>query len=265
MASTQMFINNSLVVNQNANIYGSYYNQGNLNQYDYTFTINISSIVGGDITTLFSNASFKQNANPDLYDINITLNSAYSFANWNTKFNNQACTQVLMGNSNIAFGTLKPNNFQTIGERMLEVVAHKIFGHGQARAAIANDHEFFNHDNQIWNQLSNTLLLNQYRNDIFNQYVGTGRYNVLSNYEAGSNAGTNTEDGVNNYNDVDTWVNFNFNGLTFEYPLYLAGTIITDPSLSPAENALLANGPNVGGTLLNNGVYNIPILVRFHQ
>jgi len=247
---TQLFINNPYILNQNTNVYGEYINEPT---YDYTFVVNVANFAS-NITTMFANASYIQNENIDNTDVNITLNSDTNFLNWQTVFNNQPIVTVNMGNSNIAFPTLEPTLNQTIGDRLLEVVAHKLFGHGQARAAISNDSEYYTHDAQIWDHLVNSVSMNEFRHDIFNQYVATGRYEA----HAVVNNGTDS-------NDVDNWVNFNFNGMTFDYPLFLTGNMITDPSLTEDEVNLITNGPNVGGTSLVNGIYNIPILIRFTQ
>ena len=265
---TQLFINSPLVINQNTNIYGTFLPEGT---YDYTFCINIASI-SPDITGIFSNASFIQNTtNIDNYDINLTINPSTIFNTWNSSFNNQNLVSVNVGSSNIAFATLLPNNYQTIGDRLLEVVAHKLFGHGQARAAISNDSEFYLHDHEVWDHFSNTVSQSNIRNDIFNQYVATDRYRNQSaqndgyNNEMYNNGVFNNGFFNNTFSDVDNWVNFNFNGLTFDFPLFVDGNMLLDPSLTPSEIAILHNGPNVGGTSLVNGLYNIPILVRFHQ
>lgn len=247
---TQLFINNPYILNQNTNVYGEYVNQPT---YDYTFVINVANFAS-NITTMFANASYMQNANIDNTDVNITLNSDTNFLNWQTVFNNQPIVTINMGDSNMAFPTLEPTLNQTIGDRLLEVVAHKLFGHGQARAAISNDSEYYTHDAQIWDHLVNSVSMNQFRHDIFNQYVATGRYEDHAVVNNGDDS-----------NDVDNWVNFNFNGMTFEYPLFLTGDMLTDPSLTPAEVNLITNGPNVGGSSLVNGEYNIPILIRFTQ
>ena len=248
---TQLFINNPYILDQNTNVYGTYNYEPT---FDYTFVINIANFAG-NITNMFANASFIQNTiNIEKYDVNITLNSDATFLNWQTVFNNQPIVTINIGNSNIAFPTLEPTSNQTIGDRLLEVVAHKLFGHGQAHAAISNDFEFYQHDAQIWNHLVDSVAMNTFRNDIFNQYVATGRYE----YHAVANAG------VDSY-DKEAWVNFNFNGMTFDYPLYVVGNMLTDPSLLPAEVSLITNGPNVGGTSLVSGKYNIPILIRFTQ
>lgn len=254
VASTQLFINNSLDITQNANVYGSYINAGN--NYDYIFSINVASLCNNNMSLLFSNASFIQNTtNPGNYNINITLNNSTSYTNWESVFNNQELTQIVQGNSNVSFGTLQGTDSQSIGERFLEVIAHKIFGHGQAQAAINNDSEFYTHDALIWDHLSTTLGTTTIRNDIFNQYVASGRYQ-----DEAETAGAT----VNNY-DFNQWVNFNFTNLTFDFPLYLSGTILTNDTLTTNQLNILYNGPSVGGTSLTNGSYNIPILVSFHQ
>lgn len=267
MSAGQLFINNPYVLSQNANVYGSSFNVAAIINHDYIFSININSLTGSSangITNIFSNATFRQNqTNYNNYDINITLANSATFTNWSTLYNNQAIVQTLIGASSVAFGTFKSQQL-TLGESLLEVIAHKLFGHAQANAAISNDNIFYNHDAKLWNQLSNSVALNQFKNDIFNQYVALGRYNTFSNTSTSVN---NTGNFNNNslYNDYDQWVPFNFVNLTFDFPLYVNGTILLNSSLTTAEMSILNNGPNVGGTLLVNGSYNIPILVRFHN
>ena len=99
----------------------------------------------------------------------------------------------------------------------MEVVAHKLFGHAQAQAAINNDDKFYLHDAEIWDHLSNTVENSNFSNDIFEQYVALGRYNTW--------ALTSAND-VNNSNDVNGWVNFNFVNLTLDYPLWISGNLL---------------------------------------
>jgi hypothetical protein len=190
--------------------------------------------------------------NPDLFDVNITLADHFNYSNWDILYKNQPLYQTLMGNSNVAFSTFK-NNQGKLGYRLLEIVAHKLFGHAQAHAAISNDSQFYTHDAELWDHLTDIISNNNFKNSIFCQYVALGRYNTWSD--------TSTNN-VNYDNDVDTWVKFNFVNLTFDYPLYVSGNILLN-KLTNSEINLLQNGPNVGGTLLSNGSYNIPILVKF--
>lgn len=244
MASNAMFLNNPLTINQNTNIYGCYPNEGS---YDYIFSINLDSFAP-DITTIFTNAAFIQNSvNIENYDINIVLDKSNVFNNWNNVFMNQNLITVDMGLSNIAFSTLNPAIQERFGDRLLEVVAHKIFGHGQSHAAINNDYEFYTHDGELWNHFSNTVAMSDMRNDIFNQYIALGRYTTTAN------------------NDKYNWINFDFSGLTFDFPMYLVGNLLTDPSLTNDERNILNNGPTVGGSSLVNGQYNVPILIHFYS
>lgn len=261
-SGTQMFINSPLTIIQNTNIHATFLPEGT---YDYIFCINISSI-SPDITGIFENASFRQNTiDIESFDVNLTINPSITFENWESYFNNKNLVTINIGNSNVAFATLLPNINQTIGDRLLEVVAHKLFGHGQAGAAISNDNEFYQHDAEIWDHLSNAVSINRFRNDIFKQYSAANKYS--SDYTH-----TNVFNNILDYNEVsyslsnvDDWFTFNFNGLTFDFPLYVSGNMILDSSLSENEISILQNGPNVGGTSLVNSQYNIPILVRFHQ
>jgi hypothetical protein len=261
MASTQLYINNPLFITQNANVYGASFNEGT---FDYVLRINLAGI-NSNMSYVFSNAKFAQNStNIDAFDVNLTLDNSATFTDWESLFNNESIVTLSMGNSNKAFSTLQPNVLETIGDRLLEMVAHKLFGHGQARAAIKNDTEFYNHNDDIWDHLATSVENNVYRNDIFNQYVASGRYNVWNQTNGVNDQNNLPNNGDNDFNDVNRWVQFNFDGLTFDYPLYLDGNILTDASLTNDERNVLQNGPDVGGTLLRNGVYNIPILVRFH-
>lgn len=248
-----LFINNPLQINQITDIYGQYMNEEAFINYDYVFRINIGVGGGlGDITNMFNTATYTQDiTNLELYNVNLTLNTAYISA-----INNANMVTVEIGKSTKSFTTLNPSEYEKVGDRLLEVVAHKIFGHGQARAAIKNDLDFFTHDGTLWNHLSNSVNLSEFRNDIFNQYVAMGRYNTFENGEY-----------INTYNDgrndVETNVNFNFTGLTFDYPLWLNGAINLDNRVASNEVDIFRNGPDVLGTKLVNGLYNIPILIKF--
>jgi hypothetical protein len=262
--NNQIYLNSPLYVNQNANSYGSYLNDGSLN-YDYTFLINLALMTGtgalgspGDITCAFANASFEQSqTNADNVNINLTLFNSNLYAGWNTSFKNQNIITMSSGASTLGFSTLDPSITQTIGDRLLEIVAHKIFGNGQARAAIDNDLEFYTHDGDVWDHLSNALANQNIANDVFNQYVASGRYTSQAQTAGSTNSNSNA-------NDVNRFVNFNFINLTFDYPLYLAGSLGLSNTITNSESAQLNNGPAVGGTQLNNGTYNIPVLIRFY-
>lgn len=257
-SSNQIYLNSPLYMNQNVNSYGSYFVEGT---YDYTFLVNLALVGDGsitnDITKIFSNASFIQDqTNADNVTINLSLKNSTTYPSWNTAINNHNLVTLDVGASNFGFSTLTPTLNQAIGDRLLEIVAHKLFGNGQARAAIDNDTEFYTHDGVMWDHLSTALSTQSLANDVFNQYVASGRYESQSTTAGSSNA--------DNANDVNQFVNFNFINLTFDYPMYLIGSLGLNSSMTPTEISALNNGPIVGGTQLNNGLYNIPILIRFY-
>lgn len=251
--SDSIFINSLLTINQNVDIYGKRILS---REFDYTFRINVSGLVGSaanGITSIFSNASYCENTiNRQDYNVNLTLASSANFNNWATNFNNQNIVTIVQGLSSTNFGTFN-TPASKIGDRLLEVVAHKLFGHAQARAAIKNDNSFYSYDDDIWNHLSTSVANDSFRKEIFNQYVKTGRYNTSNASGAGVNG-----------NDVNGFVNFNFVNLTLDFPLQLSGQMLLDASLTNDDMNLLKIGPIVGGSRLTNGNYDVPILIRFH-
>jgi hypothetical protein len=261
-----IFLNNALLIQQNADIYGNFINE-NI-PYDYIFNINLASVLeSNDITSLFNSATYQQNSqNQDDINIILTIDDSATSSVF-TSFNNGNYISTLPGLSSRAFGTFFTTP-QSFGYSLLEVVAHKLFGHAQAHAAIKNDNEFYNHDSKIWNHFSQSVATESLRNDVFNQYVAIGRYETWTNTSNAYNSENNNFSDVSNYNDVNGAVKFNFQGLFFDFPLYLNGDMYDagnlNSSVTPDELSVLANGPNVGGSVLANGVYNVPILVRFH-
>jgi hypothetical protein len=139
--------------------------------------------------------------------------------------------------SNLATGILGTGT--TIGTRVLEILALKIFGHARARAAIANDSDIVA---GIASDLANHVqnVVTAHRNDIFNQYVQQDLAEL-------------------NANDVDAPVSFNFQQDTLVFPGYVAGSLVNKAGLSPE----LLNGPvDMSGHMVANGDYNVPILLR---
>jgi len=237
--SNSLFLNNPLTINQSTDVYGASQNGGD---FDYTITVNTQSFTNNNLTGLFANATYTQN-NLDMNQVNINLSMHnHTFLNWNTNINNQAILTIGSGLSSTGFGTFL-NTPQQFGDLLLEVVAHKMFGHAQAHAAIRNDNDFYNHDGQLWNHLDTTLNINNIKNAVFNQYISAGRYS--------------------NNDDITNFIPFNFSGMTLDFPLFLNGSIVLDASLSNAERDNLLEGPIVGGSQLIAGNYNVPILVRF--
>ena len=257
LIANSLFINNPLYIIQDTSLSTQHINESNFN-YDYAITVNLASLPGvdGDITHIFKSASYTQNTlNIDAFNTNINilpsneLNNFYF--NW-SDVNQQKLVTISPGKSMVSFGTFS-NQETNVGDRILEVIAHKIFGNAQSRAAIDNDTDFYKHDSQLWDHLSESVTGSQIQNDIMKQYISLGRITQNENSE------NNFLQGADSLVNVD----FNFHGLSFDYLLYINGSLLLNDSLTPDEVNILNNGPNVGGSRLVNGQYDIPILMKF--
>ena len=215
------------IVNYNSNTYTSTSilipEKYNPELFDYN--INLYTI--GQKQSLFNTAMFMmQDVNtPPVFNIDLSLNQISTFLSLN---------RSLTTTSNLSVNT---NGFETswkpFGERLLEIVALKIFGHPKARAAIGNDNDFYDTD-----ALSIKVYdaFNNIKNEFGNYYMGI--YDITQ---------------VNNNVQLMNVSNFNI-----IFPFYLNGTT------SKTKTRLFQNGPNVGGSLLVNGQYNIPLLLTFN-
>jgi hypothetical protein len=191
-----------------------------------------------DPAALFANASYRQNgADANEFDVNLSVDGSAMAALLNTN------VDIVNANTNslhTSFNGLTEIGAQSdsIGQRLLEIMAIKLFANANARAAIVNDSEFTGAAllDSIVNS-ANHGIGHSFTTDaklVFNQYVGLGR--------------------IANANDVDQWVNFNFVNVQLEVPMYLSGLVAgVNDMTGPAS---------VGGVQVQGGAYtNIPILL----
>lgn len=248
------FVNSAFTVTQNASLYAQNM-PADYTIYDYILDINAG--IGGWTTMneLFNNKDFVQNSAQQNngaengVTVNLTANldaiNTLLFAS-NAVDISSTMTSVT---SNAAYNTLNRNSRNLLGLRFLEIVATKIFGHAKARAAIANDSDFYRPSsvgsasiiNQIATGINNSLQNRKY--DLFNAYA---QYDRIQD---------------NNTNDVEVSANFNFDNTNWEFPIFFVSQlqdIGADGNLSE-----LNNGPSVGGNTLTSGTMNVPILLRF--
>jgi hypothetical protein len=249
------FIDNDLYLTQSSDLYTK---SAPVASYDYILSINVGGITGinNNITNIFTSAIYSQNkTNSTQTDIELTIpdnKNVFMLFDWN-EFNQQNIVSIEMGVATKAFGTFSQQP-KRIGDRLLEMVAHNIFGHAQSHAAINNDSQFYNHDFKLWDHLSTSVTNKDIQNNIFKQYVTMGRYNQFN---------VNSSDPLQ---QADTMQNviFNFQGLTFDYPLHVNGSLIFDNSLTSDQiNSLY--GIDTGNNILKNGKYDISVLVRFRD
>jgi hypothetical protein len=254
MSSDSFFINNPFTISQNAQIYSETL-LTNTSTYDYILEINIRDGAFTTPNSLFNTRTYQQNVGTqnstgeNLVDINLTINT--DMLNIILYGVNSVDISSTMNNvvQQSAYNTLIKGSHHLLGLRFLEISATKIFGHAKARAAIANDTEFYlpyTSQGSLIQQISdgiNNSIVNK-KLDIFNYYVTYDRIELNPN------------------NDAVSPINFNFDNTNWEFPIYYT-TVIGDNN-SGANLSLLSNGPNVGGNQLINGQLSVPILLKFH-
>jgi hypothetical protein len=259
------FVNTAFDVTQSANLYAQTIDVSDV-VYDYIISIDINTLDAAvpanawtSMNQLFSVRKFTQNnpientAGENTADVTLTAD----LAALNTLLYSHDATTIASNMSSVlskpAYSTLITEK-RLLGLRFLEVVATKVFGHAKARAAIANDTDFYHPLNttgsliqQIITGVNSSLHVN--RNDVFNSYVAFDRI----------------QDNVNTLDDADVGSDdlFNFDNTEWRFPIYFKPTLY-DIGGDATMNEL-NNGPDVGGNRLLNGNMNIPILVRFFK
>jgi hypothetical protein len=255
MTITGNIVSSDLFINKLSNLVSNYYTtiSGTINtpsisgtiNYDYILSYNLNLLpnISNNITNIFNNAYYHVNNlnnqdvqfNIEIFNSNKLSENNYIFS-W-SDINQQNIVDIIQADSNKNFNSFQ-SGMTNIGNRFLEIVAHKIFGNAGAYIAFSNNNDYYTHDGFVWDHLINSLMDINHIIDVFEQYKKLTRYNEL-----------NTQ--------------FDFNGLTFSYPFLFQGSInLNDNPIFPLE--ILMNGKNVGGTGINNGFYNIPILIKFH-
>jgi hypothetical protein len=262
--NTSFFVDHPFTITQDTYIYAN--NQCSVtNMYDYILNIDIGldATNYSTMNNLFDNRTFIQNTlNNQQYNVDLSINHDKMLS----LLVNKDAVGIYSTQSSVAlkpaYTTLNLNTKDKAGTRLLEIVATKIFGHAKARAAIANDDEFYtNTATKILDQIvvGITDTVNTHKNEIFEQYVQSGR---ISEQIRSLNLLTGlpeNDDGGDLNPELMNMVNANW-----EFPVYFTGKLV-DQGTDNADLSQLNTGPDVGGNRLQNGKYNIPILLRFHK
>lgn len=226
----------------------------NLNNYDYIISINFQNNQNIEMNYFFNTKIFnaktykKTKGNPvvNLINVNNATNFMLNMTLLNTLFfQNSSFLSSNMENiiNNPVYSTFISSGGTQLSYRLLEIAAMKIFGHAGARAAIANDTDYYININtansllnQIVNSMQNTLYDVNVKQGIINEYCILNQFINTQYISAGI---------------------YNFYNTTWLFPIYFS------PLLIIPNNTILLNGPNIGGNQLINGNLNIPILLRF--
>jgi hypothetical protein len=197
----------------------------NIGEYDYIIRLNMS------LNDFFTTRTYQQSvSNIDNTIVTFEINQD----NFNLAYNN---TLMDANRDALIRGIEYTTSCDT---RVLEILALKIFGHAKSRSAIKNDTNIISDvKDNLFNFFNN--IVQTYKMDIFNQYI---QYDLVDI----------------NTNDVSTPVNFNFTNDIIDFPGYISGSLLNIGQLSQE----LLNGPISGNsTSLVNGIYNVPILIKF--
>jgi len=201
---------------------------------DYEYEI----VVPGSLSNFFSQAKYKQvgDSNDEYVVDTVTLGTGAEIAG--------ESASLTTGSLNPAGTGIVGGSTLTVGQRVVEILALKLFGHARAKAAIANDTAI---EATQWKSPLEAVF-HADRNLIFEQYVGLDRVEPVSN-----------DSGL--YNDTDAWQNFNFSGLSFVVPVHLSLDSMDDDDHSGSLTSAAKTGPVYGSTtqLVDGQLSNCPV------
>jgi hypothetical protein len=200
---------------------------------DYSLTLEVA-----DLAALFP-VTYQQNAaNAELFDIDVSMNPVTLETYLSSATANWAVARV---NASVVQSGLTASN--ELPMAILETIALRVFGSGNARAAIVNDKAI---DAEVLSHKSDFLtVLTNHKDDLFRSYVDSGRIA----------AGDVTQSQLMNL--ANTHISF---------PMWVTGSILnpsgTVLSVYPYADGYASYG---GYGVMADGSYNIPIIVKFHQ
>jgi hypothetical protein len=215
--------------------------------YDYRIYVSLSDL--GSLNNLFLTRAYVQNLNdPNQYTIDLTLNKDFIISRLTSP--NSGIPDANIGRLTTG---MDPSTSLSIGQRLLEIMAIKIFGSALARVGILNDTEFTNSVliNALVNGFSSSVTND--KNLIFGQYSANGRINAVKENDK------NKDKDKDSKFDPNPTFSFNFQNLSMSFPVYLTGSIIPNTATTIINNG--ASG--VGGAGIVDGSYNIPVQIVF--
>jgi len=250
------FIDEEIIINQNTIVNAQIIN-ANESNYEYVLDINTN------MNNLFNSRTYIQNAtNQENIDLNISTNIDYINSLLAGNVAIYSVNESILNSINV-YNQLDKSP-DSVGQKLLEIVATKIFGDSTGIAGISNQLSFIDIDtnpnnNTVGYRINtgiNNALVNL-GNILFDQYVASDKYSndIIARIN----------------NDTTTPYDFNFLSSIIDIPLRLTGELEINSNngvlnFSQAEFAsAIMNGPDVGGSLLVNGAYNITFLLKFHD
>lgn len=250
------FIDEEIIINQNTIINAQIIN-ANESNYEYVLDIN------ANMNNLFNSRTYIQNAaNQQNIDLNISTNIDYMNSLLAGNVAIYSANESILNFISVYNGL--PKGPESVGQKLLEIVATKIFGNSNSIAGISNQLSFTSIDtnpnnNTVGYRINtgiNNALVNL-GNILFDQYIASDKYS--NDIIARTN------------NDTTTPYDFNFLSSVIDIPLRLTGELDINSNngilnfAQAAYASAIMNGPDVGGSSLVNGAYNITFLIKFHD
>jgi hypothetical protein len=233
--SFNFYLNETVVLQQNTALFVQ-----DITPFPTNTNFKIDVNFGSTLNALFENHTYTQNE-LDENDYNVVLNVQNS--NLANRLNDAVV--LLGGTSSLSVETSSSaDDHKKFYIRLLEIMALEIFGHAQARAAIANDTDFKAKHNDIINHVWNEFNKEGVQNDFFEQYVQLDRVDLSQN-------------------DVSGHVMFNLDDSRIDFTAFLNGAL-EDATLPSANLATFFGANGRDAEIDDDGYYNISLLVTLN-
>jgi len=239
----RFFINSYFNVQQNSNI-----NMSNFN-FDYILNIDLSLYPEFmNMDQFFNTSTYALDSSGQLQTMNLDINKdfiisllSYDYYKGRQKGIITYDLANVLVYTNPDYKTLSdvPSKF---GYRMLEIIATKIFGNAQDCVLVENGINFY--------KTGENSLISQIVTDMDNDFDNSNVLNDIFNIYKKSDS----------YNNQPGQHNFSFYNSIWEFPIFYTDNLVFIDGSGTSN----FNGPNTGGSEIDNGIYNIPILLRFY-
>jgi hypothetical protein len=251
----------------------------NYNEYEYMLGVNITRLINPytnlsyAMNDLFNARTYTRNGDGIDIAINTSNDEVYYLLTSNI------ITMTSADNTIAAPGTsysLLPSRPESVGKRLLEIIATKIFGNPYASIAFSNTIEYLG-DREIKTiTMDNTQIteIYEYEYSIPAQAITNGLYNSISSngmnffkqYVSSGKISIDTRCKIER-NDTSLVTLFNMQKTEVDLPIFFTGSMTDSVGDNLPESFWsLYDQPSVGGnTITSDGQYNIPIILRLHD
>jgi hypothetical protein len=222
-----------------------------MSNFNFDYILNIDLSLYPDFMTMddfFKTATYVLDSSGELQSMNLNINQdfiisllSYDYYKGRQKGIITYDLANVLVYTNPDYKTLSdvPSKF---GYRMLEIIATKIFGNAQDNVLVENGINFY--------KTGENSLISQIVTDMDKDFDNTNVLNDIFNIYKQSNS----------YENQPGEHNFSFYNSIWEFPIFYTDNLVFIDGSGTSN----FDGPNTGGNEIDNGRYNIPILLRFY-